>query len=558
MKRILTLLTAMLCVLSLHAYTPEVRDLNVRVHIYHDGSVLVNERWDVCVASGTEWYLNRENLGDIEIRKFFVKENGKLFTDTGEWDVNGTIDTKAGKSGIVHKSNGVELCWGVGSYGDHVFDVTYVMLNTVKSLIDYDMFHVQLVSDQLSSAPKHVKVTIETPDYQLDTTCCRAWGFGYKGQLEFDNGKIVLESTQPFDYNSSVIAMVRFDKGMIESSSVQDRYFQDALDVALEGAYFGDKDDEELGFFESLLGLGLLYLLFIRPLLKVLTPDTKVTKAEKKRMLGVDPSKIDWCRDEPMDGSLLMADYVLYKLGERRQSNALASATILRFVQKGVLIVVKDDRNRVSLAFSGNPHKEDMLKYEKDLYDMMVEASGSDRILQQSEFSVWATSHRTKLRSWATSNESEARSGLTMRQWFERGKFTELGKAENRKLLGFKKFLTDFTLIKERTTVEVALWREYLVFAALFGVADKVAKELKDIAPDVFREMMNMDYATLNSVVSLSHRLATSITSAQTYSSSSGGSGSYGSFSSYSGSGGHSSYGGGGGFSGGGHGGGSR
>ena len=34
--------------------------------------------------------------------------------------------------------------------------------------------------------------------------------------------------------------------------------------------------------------------------------------------------------------------------------------------------------------------------------------------------------------------------------------------------------------------VEVHLWQDYLVFATLFGIADKVAKELKDIDPIAF------------------------------------------------------------------------
>ena len=49
---------------------------------------------------------------------------------------------------------------------------------------------------------------------------------------------------------------------------------------------------------------------------------------------------------------------------------------------------------------------------------------------------------------------------------------------------GLKKFLEEFTLVDERHIEEVGLWREYLVFATLFGISDRVAKELRAVWPE--------------------------------------------------------------------------
>jgi len=51
---------------------------------------------------------------------------------------------------------------------------------------------------------------------------------------------------------------------------------------------------------------------------------------------------------------------------------------------------------------------------------------------------------------------------------------------EYNKLVGLKKYLTEYSLIKERYPIEMVLWGKYLVFASLFGIADKVSKEFKD------------------------------------------------------------------------------
>ena len=38
-------------------------------------------------------------------------------------------------------------------------------------------------------------------------------------------------------------------------------------------------------------------------------------------------------------------------------------------------------------------------------------------------------------------------------------------------------------------SADVYLWDEYLMFAYLFGIADKVAKQLKDMYPEIVNEM---------------------------------------------------------------------
>ena len=133
-------------------------------------------------------------------------------------------------------------------------------------------------------------------------------------------------------------------------------------------------------------------------------------------------------------------------------------------------------------------------------------------------------------------------------------KTTPEGQLEVQHLVGFRKFLEDFTLTGQRETIEVHLWQDYLVYGALLGIADKVAKQLQDIDPVLFEQTIGYDYTTFNGALNSLNSLSRSITSANrayvasTYS---GGSG-------WSGGGGHSSFGGGGGFSGGGHGGGGR
>lgn len=96
------------------------------------------------------------------------------------------------------------------------------------------------------------------------------------------------------------------------------------------------------------------------------------------------------------------------------------------------------------------------------------------------------------------------------------------------------------------------LWDEYLVFANIFGIAEQVAKEFKELYPKYF-EMQQDGYSNFDTyyTIMLINRMSHAATSGVS-------AGHSAAMSRSSGGGGSSSFGGGGGFSGGGSGGGSR
>ena len=570
MKRWITLVAALVSTFAAFADEQKVNDVDITVTLIRNGNAVVHERWDVETGNQiTEWYLPRENLGDIEITDFCVYADNERLQDEGAWDVDRSRLQKAGKSGIVQKYNAVELCWGIGEYGHHVFEPLYVMRRAVKSLNDYDMMHLQLVNDELKAPPRHVRVTVklssDNPDIQLDTSNTRAWGFGYYGTVEFRDSTVVFESTEPFQYKSSLIALLRFDKGIFVSPSVQEKDFQEVLDRALTGADFGGGNDEEEDddVAAGIAGLVMMALMYLAGRKAYRKFTGKTTKREKRQLLGVKESQIDWYRELPMDGDLVAAEYALTRLGEDRKKNALASAEIMRMIYQGYLDVSKDAEGRIEISFSKDKTgKGAMDSIASDLWSMMLEASGDDRILQDKEFSTWSRSHTTKLYNWTEKVNLMGKNIFRNKKWMSptNTKFTSDGQRETRQLLGFRKFLSDFTLTSERETIEAHLWQEYLVFGTLLGIADKVAKQLKDVDPVLFERTIGYDYTTFSGVLNTMDVLSRAITSARSSYSTSSYSGGGGGFSggSWGGYGGHSSFGGGGGFSGGGHGGGGR
>ena len=573
MKKLFVIVLAALSAISSFAYNPEIRDIDITVSLDAGGTAHIVEKWDVVVSSGTEWYLVRENLGDINIQNLAVcDESGRKYLNEGSWDVDRSLDRKAGKCGLHRTGAGYEICWGVGSYGPHVFTVSYDMTNAVKTLNDYDMLHMQFVSDELSAAPQHVRLKLTAP-VALSEENSRIWGFGYNGSTKWSgDGSVVAESSEPFSRYSSMILLLRFDKGIFESGSVQDKDFQSVLDRAMEGAGFEDEEEEEK-WYEILLGMvmsvGFLYLFLVYPIKRFLQGIGLVNVKSRRRIkqiFGVRrlPSHPDWSRELPFGGNYLRTYYIASHLnGVDDKKLSVISAMLLRMVGHGNIDLKEDTGGKKEFHFRDDSSRAWMSNAELEFYKMLKEASGADVILQEKEFKRWASKHETEVKNWVTDLQGEVRKSFSdsaiaaNSKYYETISLTPEGQRQAMQALGFRQFLKDFTIINERRTPEVGLWGEYLVVASLFGMADKVAAEMKHLSPEIKLGDVSIRTANLYDVLTLSDMFRSSTRS--TYNNamarsarSSYGGGSFGGF------GGGSSFGGGGGFSGGGHGGGSR
>ena len=534
----------------------QVHDVDIQVTLITDGSAHVREVWDMTLSRGTEVYLGRENLGDIKILDLTVSdETGETYTTDRYWDTDRTFEGKKNHCGLNSISGGYEICWGIGEYGHRTYTVDYTLTNLVKNLDDYDMIHYQFYTPN-DFRGEHVKVTLEKPGFVMDTLT-RIWAFGFDGYIWREDGKVIAESENTLEPSHSVIVLMRFDKGIFNSKSVQERPFSAVLDRALEGA---DEPDVPLSKAEELLytilGAVFFFGMILLPFLPLIFRIIQKRRQKKNSFGTLHLSSIPWSREIPYRGDILKNYYVISTSPDlKTKKNSVASAMILHMLQEGCLEASRDlSTGKVEIRFNPDSQGFRQLDHtEEALWKYMFEASGKNHVLEEKEFSTWAKSHKSSLYSWTTRVKNSGLSALKSGGYYDSGRYTEAGRQENCKIVGFRKFLEDTTLIRQRTTPEVTLWRDYLIYASLIGIADKVAKELKDIDPVMFEQACSMQYNDMSNVLYMTRSFANVVSQYATppVSSYSGG-GSLGGFS-RSGGGGHSSFGGGGGFSGGGH-----
>lgn len=594
---IIAIIIAVCLPFSASAYNPEIRDIDITVRLDNDGSAYITEIWDVTVASGTEWYLVQDNLGDIVISDLKVSdESGKQFTNEGAWDVDRSISQKAGKCGIVDKGDGYELCWGVGSYGDHKYTVSYKMTNVVKKFSDADGFNNRFVNEGLSSSPQHIKVTILRDGVPFNNENSKIWAFGFEGRIDFaQDGKIVAESSENGAVNY-VNIMVSFNSGVFSPTSDRSSSsFEEMKERAFEGSdynsdygengksYYGDSYYEDNdSAIADVIGTITLPLIFIFIIF--------LARFSKKQGNGygfygdrysIDKKQIksvSYNRDIPFNGSITASYNVLKNLNMLKTQGAIISAYLLRWLQQGKITIKETPRKsflglfgdsmQPSIVFSSGP--ENFEGVERSLYDLLIKASGGDNILQEKEFFKWSKENYGHVEDWLKeaerSGEDElsatgATDSIEVKTFFnlikrKKTDLSEKGKQQALNMFGFKKYLEDFTIINEREATDVQLWDDYLVFASLFEIADKVSEEFKKLRPEYFvrpQETANMDmldmYIMMRMINTISYAGMSGVTAghnaAEAAQASAGG-------------GGFSSLGGGGGFSGGGFGGGSR
>ena len=554
MKRFLLPVLAVLASVSA-VQAQAIRDIDIAVDLAPDGSARITQRWDVTVVDGTEWYVPVGNLGKMTVKDLSVSEGGQPFLSEGrKWRVDRSLAEKAGRCGIVDKGDGVELCWGQGRYGDHVWTASFTVTGLVQALQDYDAFNFMFINPGLAAPPQHAKVTIRNatggPAWTYDNT--RVWGFGFYGDIAVTDGAVVAESSEPFQYRSSLIALVRFDKGLFAPAVSRDIAFDEMKAQALEGSsYSSDKDPAGyviLGLFALLFGGGFLAIVWAVIL-------SATGHKYKKSMYG-KTKFTEWYREAPLSANLFAAYFVLekgWRFGGKSSSQGLIGALFLRWILDGKVRVQPDpgSAKRVNLSFAETADIQDDV--EQSLYDMAREASGDNLLLESGEFEKWSEKNFKKVTAWPVRALARGQSYMDGHRYFLKGTTTNAdGAREASHVVEFKNFLNDFTLSKERGAPEVGLWKDYLVYAQLYGIADKVATQFQKLYPAEFREVsqtVGVDPSVMMRTIRMNNRLSTSVINRAVAKQQAG---------SIKGTGGHTSFGGGGGFSGGGFGGGSR
>ena len=480
MKRVLFLVLLLLEVIGVWA-RPQLHDLDIRVVLYKNGDALISETRQMTIDSeGTECYIGLANMGQSTIKDLTVTdETGARYVYT-DWDVSESRSWKQYKCGIVTTKRGYELCWGLGAEGERTYTTTYIMTGLVRGYPDACAIRHVFLDTAVSPKPEHARVAITTADTTMvisDETC-GLWGFKFQGELWFENGYMMAETTEPMNSEAGLYLMARFPKEMFEPTIWEEDSFEDKKEEAFEGSdYEYDEDEDDMSGFEWLMFI-LVYggaaLLVIGSVVWRIYSVWSAKRKLNKNLL--------WYRDIPLNGNLQEANKILnaYKYFNSDYNN-LMSACILKLISMGIITIETKPNHKGKMEPNFVIHDYEEIDKQpvlmRQLYKIFKESAGSDRVLEPWELKSYmrSTSHQSVIDQFVT----------TLHAKKDLSKYPPTDKGVN-EVFGLRKFLKEFTLLDERELKEVTLWKDYMIYATLFGIADKVIKEMKQVNPAYF------------------------------------------------------------------------
>ncbi len=546
MKKRYLVLIICLCLLPHQILANSIQKISMDIYVDNNGTAHVTEEWITNLKEGTEGYKPYYNLGDSDISNFKVTLNGKEYTYQDYWNTNDTFTSKKYRNGINYISNGIELCFGISEYGQNTYVLSYDISNFVINTNDnYQIIYWTLFPYDYNPSPDRVYIKIYSDFSYSDTL--DVWGYGkggvptyvYDGYIEMDSeGKVY-----PDEY---LTILVKFPNNAFNTIIKSDKTFDEYLYMANEGAVKYKEEEQKksvLAIIFSLLPFIIFFIIIFSVLMASNAPKygtyrLKYAKGKKKLQ------NVNYFRDMPYRKEKLIRAYWIscqYNLVKRKTD--YLGALLLKWIKLGNISIKNNDDKEKSTIVLNNC--KNLPEEEIELYNMMYTAS-KDGILEKNEFTNWCRKNYTQILNWfnkVIDNETEKMLDeglLTKVKGFRKCLVNDSLTTEAYKVAGLKKFLNDFSNIKDRSAIEVNLWEEYLMYALIFGIAKKVMKEFKDLYPEVITDDVYDDF---NLIYAISYSGMSSATSARDHASnySSGGGG----FSSSGGGGG--SFGGGGG-----------
>ena len=432
--------------------------------------------------------------------------------------------------------------------GRHVFKLTYDISNFVFKTNDSLVIYYQIINMNMTPPPKNFSLVLTGPnafDKDIDV-----WGYGYKGYAYVNNGKIYMSNEEKtlLEEGDYAVILAKFPLGMfnVDENNRYDIFddFDEVYNKAEDGTFDYDYSEKE-DILGIIITLGTLIFTFAIVAIAIASANEYKFESLGRK---IKIKEINNFRDIPCDQDIFNAYFLTIVYGLNKKNTSFFGAVLLKWLledkiemKEGKKKNSKDIYLKHDLTFENN--------LEQRLYTYLISAS-KDYILEKKELEKWSRNNYNKLFDFLKDSEKYGRANYINKGLVEKktSKFLIKDglKEEAIKLAGLKKFLNEFSRIKERQVIEVKLWKEYLIFAQIFGIAKEVANQFKDYYPDIVNyndgnsNLDIMDVIILNNLsTNVVNAASSARTAAKSYNAGGGG------FS--SGGGGFSSFGGGGG-----------
>ena len=494
------LIIALLISIPLNIKALNVKEVDMDVYVDNNGTAHIREKWSYPKASSnsTEFYKSYDNLKDMKITNFSVTYNNSSFTYNENWDINDSFSEKSYKNGINYSGTKTELCWGITNLNSGIYTLTYDIEGFVKKLNDADMVYFNFMPPGNNIDNFHLKMYSDF-SYSKELP---VWGYGKKnGTAYVYDGYIEMNSESYIDEDEYITILVKYNKDTFSITSTIDKDFSYYQSLAKKGSKASIKSNPiykfVTGIFSFIFSNIFPIIIFVSIVFAVKSAKNKIGtykyNFEKgKRNL---PKDVPNMRDVPFDNDIYKAYLysTVYNLSKKKTD--FLGAVLLKWLHENKISISKTESKILKKEISVIDLTREFTSsdtLESKLYEMMKEAS-RDGILESKEFEKWCNKNYDEILGWFDDvldyeTEKLIEENVLTKEKYKQVLVSDTFINDGIKLKGLKNFLEEFSRIDDKEAMEVKMWEYYLIYAQIFGIADKVAKQFKKLYPDYIKD----------------------------------------------------------------------
>lgn len=538
-----------------------LNNLDFEAQINSDGSMDVTETWDIDISSTNTLYkvFKTDSSKYTGITNVNVSEIGKGdLHKANSWSYHLEKDYYYGGK---NNSGEFEICWGTGlenSSATKIYKISYTVLDAVAKYDDCAELYWQFVGEDFEIDAENVTGTITLP-YKAETKeDIRVWG-----HIETLNGEIYVTGLDKVEfelnnYSSGRYIEIRIAMPTEMIENTKRMYNENKLETIIsEETKWADEANarrqEQLKMEKTMKIIGIVVGVIIVALLIMQTVKYIKTLKETKKLVPTE--EYEYFREKP-DKSTTPADALfLYNKGANIAYSSFGkvfSATLLNLsLKKYFKISMKENKRGKEEATikKTNRNLEDLDYEEKRIALFVTKAMRGQNEVTIKELQKYISSHGELASSLIENTGKDVKNKSKNEEKYDVEKarkkmhytiittiyfmfalfliivfpisimlivnailaicinnkisrLTQKGIDEREKWVGLKKYMEDFSLLNEKEIPALELWEEYLVYATVFGIADKVIKQLKIVYPEI-NEMDN--FSTTSYIYLMSH-----------------------------------------------------
>ena len=522
--------------------TLELNELKFDAQINTDGSMYVTETWDIDISETNTLFktfkIDSSKYSQItNVNVTEITSGEKYFTQIYEEMYHVTKDCYYA---LENSKGEFEIAWGVGldnSSDRRKYQISYTVQDAIAKYNDYSQLYWQFVGDDFEIDANQIIGTITLPQNANNKENIKVWG-----HIKDLNGEIYTTEQNKIEvtinnYSSGNYLEVR---ALIPSEMIlflNRTYNYDILDSVIEeetkwANEANARRQMQKNTLYIIIGIAIIITIFF--IIKTIKYIIKLNKLEKKYK---PTTKLQYFREVPYEDATPAEALYMMSNGFSKTFSASFSANILDLCLKKYITLELIDQNgkiKKNIVKIKILDKEiDELKEDEKLtLEFLKEVADGENELTTKNITKYLENRPSKITKLDAKiekiieEEEIKRENIIIENKKEYNKyitrcaiyiamtcftivfipvaiifalnailtgmiahkinvFTQKGTDEKEQWRAFKKYMEDFSLLKDKEVPALVIWEKYLVFATAFGISEKVLKQLKVIYPEI-------------------------------------------------------------------------